>query len=240
MPGSNQETAGKPRLPPGQCELSAFPRFGLSRFAHRFPSQAQQLQLSIGGDVESPLVASAEIVALPRAEQVSDFHCVTTWSATSLRWAGYRFSDFYERLVTPQARPEPGATFVILRCHDGYAVSLPLEDMVADGVLLADQLNGAPLGVEHGAPLRLVAPAHYGYKSAKHLRAVEFWRDDRKYRPAAFRFMDHPRARVAQEERGRGVPGSVLRYLYRPLINPTIRRFKQALDLHLKEKDSKK
>jgi hypothetical protein len=42
--------------------------------------------------------------------------------------------------------------------------------------------------------------------------------------------MDHPRARVAMEERGRIFPGWVLRYLYRPLIGPTVKRFQRALE----------
>jgi DMSO/TMAO reductase YedYZ molybdopterin-dependent catalytic subunit len=225
------------RLPPGQVELAAFPRFGLSHFANRFPKEIQQIQLKIAGDIEEPTTVAEALRALPRAEQTSDFHCVTTWTTPSLRWSGFLFSDFFNRIVVPQARPQRDALFVVLRCQDGYAVSLPLADLMADTVLFADRLNGEALTVEHGAPIRLVAPAHYGYKNAKHLRAVEFWRDDREYHSAAFRFMDHPRARVALEERGRGVPGRLLRYLYRPLVGPTIRRFKNALDRHLKSND---
>jgi DMSO/TMAO reductase YedYZ molybdopterin-dependent catalytic subunit len=119
---------------------------------------------------------------------------------------------------------------VVLRGQDGYRAALPLEDLLADDVLLADALDGSPLAVEHGAPLRLVAPAHYGYKSVKHLSRIEFWRDDRRYRPAGFRFMDHPRARVLQEERGRRVPGWLRRYLYRPLVRPTMARFAAAME----------
>lgn len=163
-------------------------------------------------------------------EQTSDFHCVTTWTRRSLRWSGFRFSELYERIVVPLARPRPDARFVILR-QDGYASSLPLEDLLADNVVFADTLDGEPLSIEHGAPLRLVAPAHYGYKNAKHVSGVEFWRDDR-YRYPAFRFMVHPRARVALEERGRGVPGWLLRRLYRPLVRPTIRQFRRALEQH--------
>ena len=96
-------------------------------------------------------------------------------------------------------------------------------------VLLADRLNGLPLTLEHGAPIRLIAPAHYGYKNVKHLSRIEFHRNDRTYRPAAYRFMDHPRARVSFEERGRGIPGPVLRYLYRPFVRPTISRFRKAI-----------
>ncbi len=126
--------------------------------------------------------------------------------------------------------------FVILRCQDGYTTSLPLSDLLAGDVLLADGLADGPLPVEHGAPLRLVAPAHYGYKNAKHVCGVEFRRDDRHVPSAPFRFMNHPRGRVALEERGTGVPGPVLRYLYRPLIRPTIWLFRRALDRHLADK----
>lgn len=217
-------------LPPGQYELIEFPRFGLSQFAHRFPTETRRIQLEIAGDVDKPVIVSDELWDLPRVDQTSDFHCVTTWTRRSLRWSGIRFSDFFEQLVVPRVRPERDVTFVILRCQDGYAVSLPLADLMADAVLLADRLNGEPLAIEHGAPLRLVAPAHYGYKNAKHLRGVEFWRDERQYRSPAFRFMDHPRARVALEERGRGAPGWFFRFLYRPLVRPTIRRFQRALE----------
>jgi DMSO/TMAO reductase YedYZ molybdopterin-dependent catalytic subunit len=220
----------KAALPPGQFETASFPRFGLSQFANRFPNEPGTVRLKIKGDVRNPIIVSEQLQALPRVAQVSDFHCVTTWTARSLHWSGVRFADFFHRVIVPEVRPRPEATFVTFRCQDGYAVSLPLMDLMADDVLLADRLNDAPLTLEHGAPLRLVAPAHYGYKNAKHLRAIEFWTDDRAYRPAAFRFMDHPRARVAMEERGRIFPGWVLRYLYRPLIGPTVKRFQRALE----------
>jgi DMSO/TMAO reductase YedYZ molybdopterin-dependent catalytic subunit len=215
-------------LPPGQYELSDFPRFSLTHFANRFPSETRQVQLKIAGDVERPGTLVDDLYGLRRVERTSDFHCVTTWTKRALRWGGFLFADFFERIVVPQVRPHRDATFVILRCQDGYAVSLPLADLMADTVLLADRLNGEVLTVEHGAPMRLVAPAHYADKSAKHLRAVEFWRDERRYRFPGFRFMDHPRARVAFEERGRGVPGWLLRFLYRPLVGPTIRQFKKT------------
>jgi DMSO/TMAO reductase YedYZ molybdopterin-dependent catalytic subunit len=220
-------------LPPGQYELDQFPRFGLIQFANRFPKETREISLKITGDVDESITVSDELRHLPRVDQTSDFHCVTTWTRCSLRWSGFRFSDFYERIVVPRARPQPDATFVILRCQDGYVARLPLADLLADNVLFAERLNGEPLPIEHGAPLRLVAPAHYGYKNAKHVKAVEFWRDDRNYRSAALSFMDHPRARVALEERGRGFPGWFLRYLYRPLVRPAILLFRRALDRHL-------
>ena len=217
-------------LPPGQRETSDFPRFGLTQFAHRFPKETSRPEVQIVGDVEQGLLVTNVLEGLPPVEQVSDFHCVTTWSRRSLRWGGVRFVDFYERVVVPQARPLANATFLIFRGQDGARTCLLLEDLLAPDVLLADTLDRRPLTVEHGAPLRLVAPAQYGYKSVKHLSRIEFRRDDAAFRPSAFRFMDHPRARVALEERGRWVPGWLLRYLYRPLVTATAARFAKAMD----------
>jgi DMSO/TMAO reductase YedYZ molybdopterin-dependent catalytic subunit len=148
-------------------------------------------------------------------------------------WSGARFADFYHQVVVPLAAPAADATFVVLHGQDGARMSLPLEDLLATDVLLADRLNGQPLSIAHGAPLRLVAPAHYAYKSVKHIDRIELWRSSASYRPVGFRFMVHPRARVAHEERGQWVPGWVLRYLYRPLIRPTAARFEEAMRRHL-------
>jgi DMSO/TMAO reductase YedYZ molybdopterin-dependent catalytic subunit len=220
------------KLPPGQHEIGEFPRFGLHQFATRFPRETTRIKLRISGEVARPQTIGEELSQLPRVEETRDFHCVTTWTHRSLRWSGFRFVDFFERIAVPLARPDPASTFVLLRGQDGYVTSLPLPDLLAESVILADALNGEPLSLGHGVPLRLVAPDHYGYKSVKYIQAIEFWRDARHYRPAAFQFMDHPRARVALEERGQFLPGRILRWLYRPLIGPTIRRFRSALDQH--------
>ena len=152
----------KKALPPGQFVYPSFDRFGLGLFARRFPNNPDGIALTIGGDVESALAIGGELMALPRVEQVSDFHCVTTWSCLDVRWSGVRFSDFYERIVLPRAKPRDGATVVVFRGQDGYACSMQLADLLAADVLLADSVEGRGLGIEHGAPLRLVAPAHYG------------------------------------------------------------------------------
>ena len=223
-------------LPPGQRNSPVFPRFGLTQFACRFPKEPSRFELGITGDVEHELCVSDVLKSLPRVEQVSDFHCVTTWSYRSLRWGGVRFVYFFEQVVATQARPRAHATLVALRGQDGARTGLLLEDLLAPGVLLADTLDGNPLTVEHGAPLRLIAPSHYGYKSVKHLSRIEFRREELGYPTSGFRFMDHLRARVALEERGRGVPGWLLRYLYRPLVPGTVARFSKAMAEHAPER----
>jgi DMSO/TMAO reductase YedYZ molybdopterin-dependent catalytic subunit len=208
-------------LPPGQVEIDDFPRFGIASFAFRFPTETERIEIAVDGDVERPTRVAAELGSLERVEQVSDLHCVTTWTRRGLRWGGWRFRDFYEQLVVPRVRPEAGATLVVLRSQDGLAQSLPLEDTLAPDVLLADRLDGERLGVDHGAPIRFVAPAHYGCKSVRHLNAVEFWRDARNYRFPGPRFlMNHPRARVMHEERGRVFPPWVFRTVWPALIPP--------------------
>lgn len=99
--------------------------------------------------------------------------------------------------------------------------------------MLADQLDGMPLSVEHGGPLRVIAPDLYGYKNIKFIKGIEFWRTGEQYQPYGMRLMGHPRGRVWLEERGQWVPGWVLRYLYRPLIGQTIKYFNRALARHL-------
>jgi len=219
-------------LPPGQHAREAFPRFGAPPFDTRFPRQLDRVEIQVSGDGATLVTLSDKLADLERVEQVSDFHCVTTWTCRALRWSGVRFADVYHHLVMPLAAPDPEATFVVFRAQDGYRSSLPLEDLLADDVLLADHLDGQPLTVAHGAPIRLVAPAHYGYKNIKHVNRIEFRRSDAGYRPTGYRFMAHPRARVAYEERGSGVPGRVLRALYRPLIGRTARRFELAMQQH--------
>lgn len=224
-------------LPPGQRDSATFPRFGLSQFTRRFPKEPSRFDLEIIGNVEHELHLTDALRGLPRAEQVCDFHCVTTWSHRSLRWGGVRFLDFYNQVIMPRVRPHSEATLLELRGQDGARTGMILLDLLAPDILLADTLDGKPLTVEHGAPVRLVAPSHYGYKSMKHLSRIEFRNKEDGYRVSGFRFMDHPRARVALEERGRGAPGWLLRYLYRPLITGTVARSAEAIREYEKNRD---
>lgn len=219
----------RPALPPGQRESAVFHRFGLTQFAERFPQNPSNRTLQVTGRLGQELHLTDALEGLPRVEQTSDFHCVTTWSHRGLRWGGVRFADFHALVLLPRAMPLASATLVALRGQDGGRTGMLLADLLAPDVLLADRLNGQPLSVEHGAPLRLVAPAHYGYKSVKHLSRIEFREPAEGYRVSGPRFMDHPRARVALEERGRVLPGCLLRFLYRPLITGTAARFAGAL-----------
>ena len=207
------------RLPPGQSLLDGFPRFGLPAYMQGWPAVPANLTLAIGGLVDQPLqLRVAELMAVARTELTADFHCVATWSRTDVRWGGVPFRDVYEQIIVRDARPDPAARWVRFRGLDGYFATLQLDDALAADVLLADMLAGEPLPLEHGAPLRLVAPAHYGYKSVKHLAGIELRERFSPKRAKAAGFVEHPRARALAEERSRGTPGPVVRELYAAML----------------------
>lgn len=214
-------------MPPGQKPRNDFPRFGLPQYATRFPSTIDNYSLEINIDGSAAVEIDIFSSELPRHTMKTDFHCVTTWSYLDAEWSGVRFSDLYKFL---QGQFELGsASGAVLFAQDGYKTSLILEDLLREDVLLADKLDGKYLSVEHGAPLRLVAPAHYGYKNPKHLSKIEFHTNLPVIKRGISAFLDHPRARVSHEERGRWIPGWILRHVYQFLITGTVKDFKKAM-----------
>jgi DMSO/TMAO reductase YedYZ molybdopterin-dependent catalytic subunit len=203
---------------PGQRRIAGFPRYGLPPFATRWPFVSEQPTLRVGGEVGESLELPLSVLgALPRMELVADLHCVVTWTAGGLRWSGFRFRDVWERFIAPRG-PATDARWLLCKGADGFRAALWLPDALAPDVLLADRLDGAALPLEHGAPLRIVAPAQYGYKSVKHLVAVEVC-VGRPRTSAGWR--EHARGRVALEERSEHLPGWVWRWIWRALLPPT-------------------
>lgn len=74
-----------------------------------------------------------------------------------------------------------------------------------------------------------MAPEHYGYKNLKHLTRIEFYETLPVVKRGISAILDHPRARVRKEERGRWIPGWILRYMYRPLIPGGVKNFREAM-----------
>ncbi|MEM7279116.1 MAG: molybdopterin-dependent oxidoreductase [Pseudomonadota bacterium] len=217
-------------LPPGQQSRPDFPRFGLNQYANRFPTELEHRRLTLQVPSGAQVILDLDEAEIERVSQTSDFHCVTTWSYCGANWQGVRFRDLYECYVKPDLADGTSIRGVSLYAQDGYKTSLPLEDLLTDNTLIADTLSGQPLTIDHGAPLRLVAPNHYGYKNLKHLKRIEFYTDLPVLKHGILKFMDHPRVRVSKEERGRYFPGWLLRVLYRPLINRTVILFKKTVD----------
>lgn len=203
------------------------PRFGM-RPGLPPPAVPDDPTVTITGDVGQRVVLGLEeLTGLERVDVQADFHCVTTWSVLDLQWSGWRLRDLWNDLVKPQAQPATGVTHIRAISADGFSSSLELGDALKDDVLVADRLGGRPLEPVHGAPLRLVAPAHYAYKSVKHLAALTIHTEAPRTSGGS---MQHPRGRVEQEERHGRVPGQILRWPYRLLIVPTSMWAKRALE----------
>ena len=216
-------------LPRHQRPLDHFPRFG-AYYPARAEVEAAAPVLRVSGAVKRPLeMPVTRLESLERRDQVADFHCVAGWTRQEIRWSGVGFRVFHDSVIKPEAEPDPEVTHVVFEGADGYRAVCLIEDAMEDDVLLADRLEGAPLTYDHGAPLRLLSPRQYAYKSAKHVVAIELHRGEPPdWHPRAFRRLllailkPHPRARVSHEERHRYLPAWAVRWFYRRLFRPFI------------------
>ena len=126
-------------------------------------------RLRVEGEVEEVIEISYDaLTRLPRAEQVSDFHCVTGWSVDDVRWAGVRFADIFS--ACRPLRTAQAVTFV--STEQPYVDTLTVEQALASDAMLAYEMDGAPLRREHGAPARVVMPRMYGYKNVKWVERI--------------------------------------------------------------------
>jgi DMSO/TMAO reductase YedYZ molybdopterin-dependent catalytic subunit len=114
-------------------------------------------------------------------EQITRLVCVEGWSAIA-GWAGFKFDDLL-RAYPPMSqakwvRIESSVNLGPWGNPDPYFVSLDLSTARHPQTLLATHLNGKPLTVEHGAPLRLVAPVKLGLKNIKAITRITYTGDE--------------------------------------------------------------
>lgn len=155
------------RLPPGQHLVNDWPVLDLG-LQPMLPASRWRL------DVDGAVGASVHwdwdaFIAQPQTREVTDIHCVTTWSRYDNEWEGLSTRD-----LLAIVEPKPEASHVVLHSYDGYTTNLTLEDFAAPDALLVHSWQGKPLTREHGGPVRLVVPHLYFWKSAKWLKRVEF------------------------------------------------------------------
>ena len=114
-------------------------------------------------------------------EQITRLVCVEGWSAIAW-WAGLRFDDLlgaYPPMSQAKwVRIESSVNLGPWGNPDPYFVSLDLSTARHSQTLLATHLNGKPLTVEHGAPLRLVAPVKLGLKNIKAITRITYTGDE--------------------------------------------------------------
>ena len=132
---------GMPNTPVGQTLTTKWPVLDLG-YQPKIPMD--KWRLFIDGEVENPIVLTWEdFMALPQTEDVSDFHCVTTWSKLDM-------------------------------VYDTYTTNVSLEEALKPDVLLGHTVDGQPLAVEHGGPLRMITPQLYAWKGSKWIKRIEF------------------------------------------------------------------
>ena len=124
--------------------------------------------LRIFGMVENEIELSfAELTALPLEEHVTTLTCVSNEVGGDLignaLWLGYPIRELLTR-----AKPRAGADMVLSRSEDDFTAGTPLEALTDPDrkAILAVGMNGQPLPLEHGFPVRMVVPGLYGYVSA--------------------------------------------------------------------------
>lgn len=137
--------------------------------------------LRIHGMVDREVVISwDELLALPMQEADVTLACVSNTVGGDLignaRWLGYPVRELLAR-----AGVSVDADMVLSTSADGFTASTPLEALTDDrDALFAIGMNGEPLPMEHGFPVRMVVPGLYGYVSAtKWVTQLEVTRFDR-------------------------------------------------------------
>ena len=109
-----------------------------------------------------------DIEKLPRVGQSSRLKCVQCWSGR-VNWEGFRAAELLKAIG---AKSE--LLWVRVDCADKYYDFVKLEDLLHPRTVFALGMNGEALSPEHGAPLRLVLPHKYGYKSSKLITKLTF------------------------------------------------------------------
>ena len=140
-------------------------------------------RLIVDGLVRHPLALSvADLRRLPSRTQITRHDCVEGWSAIG-QWTGTPLA-----LILKAAEVRRGAKYAVFHCADNlggepskggeqspgqYYESLDLIDAVHPQTLIAYDMNGKPLDIAHGAPLRLRVERQLGYKQAKYLQRIQ-------------------------------------------------------------------
>jgi methionine sulfoxide reductase catalytic subunit len=154
---------------PKSAEFGALVAEGFARFV-----------LRVDGLVESPRVFSyAELKAMPKQEQITTHFCIQGWSGVA-KWGGVPMRHILELV-----RPTHDARYAVFysfadgseggRYYDVHKIS----NMRHELTILAYEMNGAPVSVLHGAPLRLRCENELGFKMVKWIEAIEFVHDFR-------------------------------------------------------------
>jgi DMSO/TMAO reductase YedYZ molybdopterin-dependent catalytic subunit len=131
---------------------------------------APDYRLVVSGRASRPLSLDlSQVLALPRSSSVLPIACVEGWSY-SARWEGVRLRDLLDLAGAPTGA---SATVASLERSGAYRTSMVDRSQAEDpATLLATHLDGKPLSLDHGYPLRLIAPDRAGVLQTKWVTEV--------------------------------------------------------------------
>jgi DMSO/TMAO reductase YedYZ molybdopterin-dependent catalytic subunit/thiosulfate reductase cytochrome b subunit len=135
-------------------------------------------RLRVDGQVETPRTFSlADLKAMARQEQITTHFCIQGWSGVA-KWGGVPMRDILA-LVKPKPEARYAVFYSLADGADGgrYYDVHKIENMRHKLTILAYEMNGAPVSVAHGAPLRLRCENELGFKMVKWIAAIEFVAD---------------------------------------------------------------
>jgi sulfoxide reductase catalytic subunit YedY len=204
-PGRQDRRFGLDRSVTAEAYAASYNNFyEFSVFKSRVYKKAARLttdpwQVTVAGLVERPQVFDIDelVRAFPLQERLYRFRCVEAW-AMAVPWTGFplrslierarplsaakyvRFVTFMNAQIAPNQRPSYGPW--------PYSEALTMAEATNELTLLATGIYGHPLPKQHGAPLRLVVPWKYGFKSIKSIVTIEFTAE----RPKTFWHSNRP------------------------------------------------
>jgi DMSO/TMAO reductase YedYZ molybdopterin-dependent catalytic subunit len=134
---------------------------------------AQDWKLKVHGEVEQEIELNLEqLRSLPSVKEYVTLECISNTVGGPLvgtaLWEGVRLSTILE-----SAKLKSGARYVIFFCDDGYSVAIPIDTALAEGTMLALNMNEESINNIHGFPVRAVVPGIYGMMNAKWIRHIE-------------------------------------------------------------------
>lgn len=163
------------RVPKGASKAQAFPietLFGVKAVP------PDQYQLELVGAVDRPgNYTLADLAKLPVHSRTLRTSCVSGWTSVN-SWSGYLVRD-----VLALAGLQQGVQQLSFRSVTNYSVPWPAHRLLGDQALLATHVNGEALIVEHGAPLRLIAPGYPGENMVKQVNHIWAGMEPNKFAP---------------------------------------------------------
>jgi DMSO/TMAO reductase YedYZ molybdopterin-dependent catalytic subunit len=143
---------------------------GDAGMSNNFDASKWKLQV-VKNTGDTIYISIDEIKALPKTEIIFDFKCIEGWSQVT-HWAGVKFTDFIKKYGLDQ---QSQMNFVGFNTPDKeYYVGIDMKSIVHPQTILCYEMNGQPLPMNQGFPLRLIIPVKYGVKNIKRIGTIFF------------------------------------------------------------------